>query len=152
MLNNGRAATGLRVAIDPDLDARVNRAPSRDTRAQHQYSRQAAARIRDEDVRSLLARSDGDEAVPREIIAKVAQQLRFVDFDLHRSPKRSRSGRSHTIGVASGPRLRRASQTAFASPVGTNVTGCGLSRMSRKATHAAKHETKGKLCVRKGPV
>ena len=49
-----RVATGLRVAIDPDLDAGVSRAPSRDSRSQQQYSRQVAARVRDEDVRSLL--------------------------------------------------------------------------------------------------
>jgi len=55
--------------------------PGANPRFEEQERSKLAPSIRNKDLRLLRARTDGDETVPREVVAEIVQELRLVDLD-----------------------------------------------------------------------
>jgi hypothetical protein len=60
----------------------MHAAPGMNPCLQQQEGSNVAAGVRNEDIRSLLTRSDCDEAVPGEVVAELAEELRLADLNL----------------------------------------------------------------------
>lgn len=78
-------ALRLRILIDPDIDSRMGCGPRANPRFEEQKRSKIAPSIRNKDIRLLQARTDGDETVPRKVVAEIVQELRLVDLDSHRA-------------------------------------------------------------------